>query len=320
MQNTFTAVLIPCFNEAPTVGMVVEDFRRILPNAAIYVFDNNSTDGTTLAAIEAGAIVRQVARQGKGNVVRRMFADVEADIYILVDGDATYDAASAPVLINTLISQQLDMVVGTRIHDSDGAYRPGHVLGNRLLTGTMTMIFGESFTDMLSGYRVFSRRFVKSFPAMSNGFETETELTIHAMELRMPCAEVATPYGARPEGSLSKLNTWSDGVRILSTIFKLFAIERPLLFYSILALTLALVAVALGIPLLNTYLQTGLVPRFPTAILCTGLVLLSAMSFVTGLIQEAISVGRRETKQFQYLLAGSAPAASRELPGRADKP
>lgn len=305
MPNSTIAILIPCYNEALTVGKVVADFRVIFPSATIYVFDNNSTDDTTHAALEAGALVRQVSRQGKGNVVRRMFADVEADIYVLVDGDATYDAGSAPALVDKLVTQHLDMVVGARVHDSDEAYRAGHQWGNKLLTRTMTMIFGECFTDMLSGYRVFSRRFVKSFPAMSHGFETETELTIHAMELRMPCAELATPYGVRPAGSSSKLNTWSDGVRIFSTIIKLFAIERPLQFYAIVAGILALIAVVLGIPLLNTYLQTGLVPRFPTAILCTGLSLLSATAFVTGLIQEAISIGRRETKQFQYLSAGS---------------
>ncbi len=316
MHNSSIAILIPCYNEALTIARVVTDFRRTLPTATIYVFDNNSSDGTAHAARDAGAIVRHVSRQGKGNVVRRMFADVEADIYVLVDGDATYDAGSAPALIDTLVTQHLDMVVGARVHNSSDAYRPGHQLGNRLLTRATTLIFGECFTDMLSGYRVFSRRFVKSFPAMSHGFETETELTIHALELRMPCAELATPYGARPDGSSSKLNTYADGLRILTTIIKLFAIERPLQFYSILAVTLSLVAVALGVPLLDTYLKTGLVPRFPTAILCTGLMLLSAIAFVTGLIQEAISVGRREAKQFQYLSAGVPFIQCREQPGQ----
>jgi glycosyltransferase involved in cell wall biosynthesis len=316
MPDNSVAILIPCYNEALTIGSVVAEFRQAVPTATIYVFDNNSTDGTASAARDAGAQVRQVTRQGKGNVVRRMFADVEADIYVLVDGDGTYDAGSAPALIETLVTQHLDMVVGVRVHASDAAYRAGHQWGNKVLTGAMTMIFGECFTDMLSGYRVFSRRFVKSFPAMSHGFETETELTIHAMELRMPCAELATPYGVRPEGSTSKLNTYSDGMRILTTIIKLFAIERPLQFYSLLAGTLAIIAFALGVPLLNTYLQTGLVPRFPTAILCMGLGVLSALAFVTGLTQEAISIGRRETKQFQYLLAGSASQCDDRQAGR----
>jgi glycosyltransferase involved in cell wall biosynthesis len=320
MAVNSVAVLIPCFNEATTIATVVADFRRALPHAAIFVFDNNSTDGTAAAAREAGAIVRPVSRQGKGNVVRRMFADVEADIYVLVDGDATYDAASAPAMIDTLKAQHLDMVVGARVHSSREAYRAGHQWGNRALTRTMSMIFGEAFTDMLSGYRVFSRRFVKSFPALSHGFETETELTIHAMELRMPCAEIQVPYGARPQGSNSKLNTWKDGARILKTILKLFATERPLQFYSIIAAVLMLVAVALGIPLLQTYLQTGLVPRFPTAILCTGLAVLSALAFVAGLIQEAVSVGRREAKQFQYLAMGSASSAIRAPVADAPEP
>lgn len=311
MSDNSVAVIIPCFNEVLTIATVVADFRRALPRAEIFVFDNNSTDGTAAAARDTGAVVRTVSRQGKGNVVRRMFADVEADIYVLVDGDATYDAASAPAMIDMLVSQHLDMVVGARVHSSSEAYRAGHQRGNRALTRTMSLIFGESFTDMLSGYRAFSRRFVKSFPALSHGFETETELTIHAMELRMPCAELSVPYGARPEGSNSKLNTWTDGARILTTIIKLFAIERPLLFYSLIATVLMLVAIALGIPLLQTWLQTGLVPRFPTAILCTGLAVLGALAFVTGLIQEAVSVGRREAKQFQYLSVRNLSSAVR---------
>lgn len=317
MLEKSVAVIIPCFNEALTIATVVADFRTALPGATIFVFDNNSTDGTAAAAQAAGAVVRRVSRQGKGNVMRRMFADVEADVYVLVDGDATYDAGVAPALIERLVLQHLDMVVGAREQTSREAYRTGHQLGNRLLTRTMSLIFGESFTDMLSGYRVFSRRFVKSFPAMSHGFETETELTIHALQLRMPCAEIAVPYGARPPGSNSKLNTWSDGSRILATIVKLFAIERPLLFYSLLSAALAAVAIALGVPLLQTYMQTGLVPRFPTAILCTGISVLSALAFVTGLIQHAITVGRRESRQFQYLLAGAAPASTRAGPGHA---
>lgn len=306
------AVLIPCYNEQVAVAQVVHDFREALPQARIYVFDNNSTDATRANALSAGAIVRHVARPGKGNVVRRMFADVDADIYVLVDGDATYHAASARNLVDKLVDENLDMVVGTRVHEHDEAYRRGHQFGNRLLTGAMTRIFGGSFTDMLSGYRVFSRRFAKSFPAMSRGFEIETELTIHALELRMPYGELATPYGARPEGSTSKLSTYSDGMRILSTIIKLFAIERPLQFYGVLAGVLAAVALVLGIPLFLTYLESGLVPRFPTAILSTGLVMLSAISFVTGVILETVTIGRREVKQLHYLTIGSPTCLSGE--------
>ena len=299
------AVLIPCYNEEVAVAQVVRDFGEALPQALIYVFDNNSTDATRANALAAGAIVRHVARPGKGNVVRRMFADVDADIYLLVDGDATYHAKSARGLVDMLVEENLDMVVGTRVHEHEEAYRRGHQFGNRLLTGAMTRIFGGRFTDMLSGYRVFSRRFAKSFPAMSRGFEIETELTIHALELRMPYGELATPYGARPEGSTSKLSTYSDGMRILSTIFKLFAIERPLQFYGALAGLLAAVALALGIPLFLTYLEIGLVPRFPTAILSTGLVMLSAISFATGVMLETVTIGRREVKQLHYLAVGS---------------
>lgn len=304
------AVLIPCYNEAVAVAQVVEGFRRALPDSLIYVFDNNSADATRANALAAGAIVRHVARPGKGNVVRRMFADVDADIYILVDGDATYHADSAPALVAKLVEEHLDMVVGARVHDQQDAYRRGHQLGNRMLTGAMTRIFGGSFTDMLSGYRVFSRRFAKSFPAMSRGFKIETELTIHALELRMPYGELATPYGARPEGSISKLSTYSDGIRILSTIIKLFAIERPMQFYGLLAGALVTTAMVLGIPLLLTFLDTGLVPRFPTAILSTGLVLLGALSFVTGVILETVTIGRRETKQLCYLAVSESAASS----------
>ena len=306
------AVLIPCYNEAVAVAQVVHGFREALPNARIYVFDNNSTDATRANGLAAGAIVRHVARPGKGNVVRRMFADVDADIYVLVDGDATYHAESARNMVDKLVEENLDMVVGTRVHEHDDAYRRGHQFGNRLLTGAMTRIFGGSFTDMLSGYRAFSRRFAKSFPAMSRGFEIETELTIHALELRMPYGELATPYGARPEGSTSKLSTYSDGIRILSTIVKLFAIERPLQFYGVLAGVLAAVALALGIPLFLTYLESGLVPRFPTAILSTGLVMLSAISFVTGVILETVTIGRREVKQLHYLAIGYPSCLSRK--------
>lgn len=301
------AVLLPCYNEAAAVARVVQDFRAALPAASIFVFDNNSSDDTSEQALQAGATVRHVALAGKGNVIRRMFADVEADIYVLADGDATYHAASAPRLIAELVGRHLDMVVGTRVHQDDEAYRRGHQFGNRMLTGTMSRIFGGRFSDMLSGYRVFSRRFVKSFPAMSHGFEIETELTIHALELRMPYAELPTPYGVRPEGSASKLRTYSDGIRILFTIVRLFAVERPLRFYGLLALLLILAAIGLALPLFITYAQTGQVPRFPTAILSTGIATLSALSLVTGLILETVTIGRRETRHLHYLASGASP-------------
>ncbi len=295
------AVILPCYNEGSAIAGVVSDFRIVLPQADVYVFDNASTDNTSAEARAAGAIVRRVNLRGKGNVVRRMFADVEADIYVMADGDATYHAPSAPKMIRTLVRDNLDMVVGARRHEDSEAYRRGHEFGNRLLTRTMTGIFGSGFTDMLSGYRVFSRRFVKSFPAMSHGFEIETELTIHALELRMPSDEVSTPYGARPQESQSKLRTYSDGFRILKTIMKLFAVERPFRFYNIAALIFVLSAVALSLPLFVTYAETGLVPRFPTAILSTGLVTIGVISFITGIILETVTIGRREIKQLYYL-------------------
>lgn len=301
------AVLIPCFNEEAAITQVVEDFKSALPSADIYVFDNNSTDQTVALAIAAGAMVSHVPFRGKGNVVRRMFADIEADIFVLVDGDATYHAPSATLLIRKLIDEQLDMVVGVRQHEEKNAYRPGHEFGNRLLTGCVSSIFGGKFTDMLSGYRVFSRRYVKSFPALAHGFETETELTVHALELRMPYGEMITPYGVRPEGSVSKLSTYKDGLRILKTIIKLYATERPLLFYSIIGLVFAFVGIALSIPLAITYFETGLVPRIPTAILSTGLLLSGVTSFVAGLILQATTLSRREFKRLSYLAIPAIP-------------
>ncbi|MCB1906957.1 MAG: glycosyltransferase [Rhodocyclaceae bacterium] len=299
------AVVLPCYNEAAAVARVVEDFRQALPMAEVHVFDNNSSDDTAVLAEAAGAVVHHVSRPGKGNVVRRMFADVDADIYVLADGDATYHAASASRMIATLVGSDLDMVIGIRVHERHEAYRPGHQWGNRMLTGAMRRIFGGSFSDMLSGYRVLSRRFVKSFPATSHGFEIETELTIHAQELRMPCAEVETPYGVRPEGSESKLRTYSDGWRILSTIVRLFAIERPFRFYSYMALALALLALLLAAPLLVTYVETGQVPRLPTAVLATGIALMAGLSFCAGLILQTVTVGRREVRHLSYLAVGT---------------
>jgi glycosyltransferase involved in cell wall biosynthesis len=307
------AVLIPCYNEAVTIGQVVKDFRTALPSATVYVYDNNSTDSTSQVAREAGAEVRLETLQGKGNVIRRMFADIEADIYVMVDGDDTYDAACAPAMIEHLIEHRLDMVNGARVTDIEAAYRPGHRWGNRLLTGFVATIFGNRIHDMLSGYRVFSRRFVKSFPALSSGFETETELTVHALELRMQVAEMETRYKDRPEGSISKLSTVKDGVRILKTILHLIKEERPLQFFTMIAASLALISVLLAIPILLTYLETGLVPRFPTAILCSALMLLAFLSFYAGLILNTVTTARREFKRLVYLripLMRAGPDAS----------
>ncbi|MCC6890067.1 MAG: glycosyltransferase [Hyphomicrobiales bacterium] len=295
------AVLVPCFNEATAIGRVVRDFRAALPQATVYVYDNNSTDGTMEAARDAGAVVGQETHQGKGNVVRRMFADVDADIYILVDGDATYDAPSAPAMVALLAENRLDMVVATRVHADHAAYRSGHVTGNRLLTGFVDAVFGAAFTDILSGYRAFSRRFVKSFPVLSGGFEIETELTIHALELELPVAEIPTPYFSRPAGSQSKLSTWRDGLRILATILRLYRSERPLAFFSSIGMALAAVAIGLAIPIVITFIERGVVPRLPTAILSTGLMLAAFVSVAAGLILDTVTRGRREMKLLAYL-------------------
>ncbi|HVV62809.1 MAG TPA: glycosyltransferase family 2 protein [Pseudolabrys sp.] len=304
------AVLVPCYNEEAAIGKVVRDFHAALPGAAIFVFDNNSTDGTVKVARAAGAEVFEERQQGKGNVVRRMFTDVEADIYVLVDGDATYDAPSAPVMIERMLHDRLDMVVGARVDREQAAYRAGHRTGNRLLTAFVREVFGPTFSDMLSGYRVFSRRFVKSFPVLSGGFEIETELTIHALELGLACAEVPTPYYARLEGSASKLNTWSDGFRILGTIVKLYRSERPLPFFGAIGVALAIVSIGLAIPIIVTYLDTGTVPRLPTAVLSTGLMLLAFLSIASGLVLDTVTRGRREMKLLAYL-AHRAPGEER---------
>ncbi|OUL82350.1 glycosyl transferase [Paraburkholderia hospita] len=308
--NQDVAVILPCYNEAGTIALVVADFQRYLPGAKIYVFDNNSTDGTSEVARAAGAQVRSVALQGKGNVIRRMFADVEADIYVMADGDNTYDASVAPQLIDTLVSDGLDMVVGCRVSDEAAAYRLGHRFGNVMLTSFAASIFGRTFRDMLSGYRIFSRRYVKSFPAHAAGFETETELAVHALELRMPVAEVDTYYGSRPEGSVSKLNTYRDGFRILMTIVKLFKLERPLAFFSICFAISLLTAIGLAVPIFGTYIRTGLVPRMPTALLCAALSILAFLFLVCGLVLDTVTKGRIEAKRFAYL-AIPGPASGR---------
>ena len=296
------AVLIPCYNEELAIAKVVRDFAAALPQAAVYVYDNNSRDRTVEVARAAGAIVRGEPLQGKGNVVRRMFADIDADVYVMVDGDATYHAASAPKMIAKLVEDNLDMVVGTRLHSEEvGAFRHGHQFGNRMLTGFVAWLFGDRFHDMLSGYRVFSRRFVKSFPALSQGFETETELAVHALALRMPVAEVQTPYYSRPPGSVSKLNTYRDGWRILLTVIKLLKEERPLLFFTLVSVLFGLISVALALPLVFTYMETGLVPRFPTAFLATGIMILAFLSLASGFILDNVKHGRRELKRLHYL-------------------
>lgn len=309
------AVLIPCFNEEGPIGDVVAAFRAALPSAAIYVYDNNSTDRTADVARAAGAIVRREPLQGKGNVVRRMFSDVDADIYVLVDGDNTYEAAAAARMIDKLAGDSLDLVNGRRVASADAAYRPGHLFGNRMLTGLVSLIFGAGMRDMLSGYKVMSRRFVKSFPALSGGFEIETELTVHALELRMPIAEIDAAYDARPAGSASKLNTVGDGLRIIRMIFALMKEERPLLVFGTGAVTFAAAAAGLGYSLIAEYFATGLVPRLPTAILATALMIVAVLTFFAGLILESVTHGRREMKRLHYL--GYAPPRQEDAPDSA---
>ena len=302
------AVLLPCYNEEAAIGQVVRDFREALPQARVYVYDNASSDRTSAVAAEAGATVVLEPLRGKGNVVRRMFADIEADIYVLADGDDTYDAAAAPHLIDVLCREQLDMVNAARRNASTLAYRRGHRFGNRLFTRLVSGLFGKRFEDILSGYRVFSRRFVKSFPALAKGFEIETELTVHALELRMPVREIATDYKERPEGSVSKLSTFRDGFRILRTIVRLAKEERPLAFFSLGGAVLATFSLVLAFPLLLTWLDSGLVPRLPTAVLASALMILAFLSLACGLVLDSVAHGRREMKRLHYLTL-RAPAA-----------
>lgn len=303
------AVLLPCYNEAAAIGQTVAGFAAALPGATIYVFDNNSSDDSRAVALAAGAVVRSVRQQGKGHVVRRMFADVDADIYVMADGDATYEAAAAPAMIEDMLRDDLDMIVGARKSEVEAAYRRGHVLGNRMLTGLLKTLFGRSFTDILSGYRVFSRRFVKSFPVLSAGFEIETEMSVHALELRMPVGERITAYAARPEGSESKLSTYRDGWRILRMMLQLYRTERPLWFFGAISSLFVAIALLLALPILITYLDTGLVPRFPTAMLSVGLVILSALSLMCGLILDTVTRGRLEIRRLAYL-GHQAPSAA----------
>ncbi len=298
------ALVVPCYNEALAIAQVIAGFKRAMPSLLIYVFDNNSSDNTASVARAAGAEVIQVPLRGKGNVVRRMFADIEADVFVMVDGDATYDAGSVQALVDKLIEERLDMVVGCRKTpdiDAQAAYRLGHQFGNKLLTQSVMRIFGGGFSDMLSGYRAFTARYVKSFPAISKGFEIETELTVHALELRMPYGELVTPYGARAEGSESKLSTFRDGWRILRTIGRLYVSERPLPFYAICAMLICLLSLTLATPLLIEFLETGLVPRLPTAVLSAALMICSLLSLVCGLVLDNVTRGRHEIKRLAYL-------------------
>lgn len=301
MKEPEVAVLVPCYNEAATIARVVNDFRASLPQATIYVYDNNSTDGTADIAASAGAIVRHEPQQGKGAVVRRMFRDIDADFFVMVDGDHTYDASLAPRMLEMAIAGPCDLVNCNRQEIDQTAYRAGHRLGNTMLTGAVKKIFGDRVEDMLSGYKVFSRRFVKSFPATSKGFGIETELTVHALELNMPVAHTIGAYRGRPAGSSSKLNTFRDGSRILWLIVQLFKFERPLAFFSAIAAIFVAAALVLGIPVIHDYFLTGLVPRFPTAILSTGIMLLGFLSFMTGLVLDTVTRGRGETKMLAYL-------------------
>jgi len=295
------AVIIPCYNEEGAIARVVIDFQMYLPGASIYVYDNNSTDNTIDEARDAGALIRKEYRQGKGFVVRRMFADVDADVYVMVDGDDTYDISAAPKLVNVLIEEDMDMVIGLRSPEDDSAYRKGHKLGNKVLTGLVQIIFGKGFDDILSGYRVFSRRFIKSFPQFASGFEIETELTIHALQLQMPTAEVATRFKNRPEGTESKLKTLSDGFRILLTIYRLLKQGRPMLTFAVFGTVLTVGSIVLAYPILLEFIETGLVPRFPTAILSTGMMILGFLSYTCGTILDIVTKGRQEAKRMSYL-------------------
>jgi len=318
--NAAVAVLVPCFNEEATIGDVVRDFSAALPAASIYVCDNASTDATADRARAAGAVVLEEPRPGKGNAVRRLFAAIEADAYVIVDGDDTYDASAAPAAVERLVAGRLDMVNVARETEEAEAYRLGHRLGNRVLNGITSRLFGDTFDDMLSGYRVFSHRFVKSFPALSSGFETETELTIHALGLRMPVAEVTAPYKPRPEGSDSKLRTYRDGALILRTIGMMVKEEQPLRFFGAIALVLALAAVGMSIPVFVDYARTGLVPRFPTAILASATMLLASLSLFSGLVLDSVARGRLEARRMRYLsyeAAGSRPLRDVDSPPRA---
>lgn len=296
------AILLPCHNEGPAIHDVVRGFQQVFPGATVYVYDNNSTDNTIEEAKRAGAVVRSEKRQGKGHVIRRMFADVEADIYVMADGDGTYDPEAAPEMARRLADEQLDMVVGARQPvEGQATYRKGHKFGNRLLTTTVRMIFGQGFRDMLSGYRVFSRRFVKSFPALSTGFQIETEITIHALSLTLPCTEVETRYFERAVGTESKLSTYRDGILILSFIMLLFKEIKPFIFFTVISLGAFLLSLAIGIPVVIEFFQTGLVSRLPSAVLSAAIMICAVLSFMCGIILDSLSRGRIEQKRLRYV-------------------
>ena len=318
--NHSIAVLIPCLDEEAAIAQVVRDFRAALPSARIYVYDNASSDGTAEAARAAGAIVRSEPMRGKGNVVRRMFSDIDADIFVLVDGDGTYPAHRAPAMIATLADGHMDMVSGLRSPARDAVHRPGHRLGNVLITSLVGVMFGQRFSDILSGYRVLSRRFVKSFPALSKGFEVETEIAVHALEMRLPVAELEVPYHARPEGSSSKLKTVRDGIAILRTILVLIKEERPLEFFSIAFALFEAAALVLAWPIFVEFLATGLVPRLPTAVLSTGLALLGFLCLACGLILDTVTLGRREVKRLHYLALPGMSVRSTQSPAGRERP
>jgi glycosyltransferase involved in cell wall biosynthesis len=318
MQKPKVAVLIPCYNEEPAIAKVVQDFRATLPDAFIYVYDNNSSDRTAAVALAAGAIVRTEMQQGKGNVVRRMFRDIDADFYVMVDGDDTYEASIAAGMLQLAVSGPFDLVNCIRRETEDAAYRGGHRLGNQILTGVVRRIFGNRVQDMLSGYKVFSRRFVKSFPALSKGFDIETELTVHALELSMPVSHSEGSYRGRPEGSESKLRTYRDGWRILMLILKLVRHERPMFFFAGLALIFAVASLVLIAPVLDHYLLTGLVPRLPTAVLAMGIMIMAFLSLATGIILDTVTRGRREVRMLAYLQYAGFPAPNLEPNTAAD--
>jgi glycosyltransferase involved in cell wall biosynthesis len=307
-RHLVIAVLVPCHNEAASVATVVHDFQAALPQATVYVYDNRSTDDTAMLARAAGAVVRTEREPGKGNVVRRMFADVEADIYVLVDGDATYEAAAVPGMVARLVGESLDMVVGNRVADATRAYPRGHVLGNRFFNALHRALFGSAFTDVFSGYRVLSRRMVKSFPTMAPAFEIEAELTLHALDIRAPWAEVPTTYRERHEGSSSKLRTFRDGTRILFRSLLLYKEMHPARFFGAFFALFALLGVLLAVPVVEEFARTGQVPRFPTAILAASLELLAAICLVAGVILDSIARRHREVKRLNYLRFG-APIA-----------
>lgn len=310
------AVLLPCYNEEQTIAAVVSDFRRAIPQAEIYVFDNASTDRTSFMAQAAGASVIRETHKGKGHVVRRMFAEVEADVYLMADGDGTYDAASAPELIALMLRERADMAIGARANIIQDAGRKGHAFGNRLFNSLYKRLFSNDYKDIFSGYRVFSRRFVKSFPALSKGFEIETEMSVHASELAMPVVEIELPYGKRPEGSTSKLNSVRDGLKILRTFVRLLKETHPVRFYGSLALCAMLLSLGLGAPIIMTYMETGLVPRFPTAILSMGLALMAVILSACGMILDSVAQGRIETKRLAYLMQPALRTAPRSAKNR----